>query len=202
MMGTLFNRQQEVFIRANVKGLSNQELTDLINQEFGLNVTRKQVKAFKNNHRISSGLTGHFKKGCTPVNKGTKGLYNVGGNSTSFKPGQKPKNYVPVGSERIDTDGYTLIKVQDEGPWHKRWKHKHKILWEEANGPIPKGHCLIFLDRNKQNLSLDNLQLITKKQLARLNQNHLISSEPEITKTGILIADIYSKIGDRKKTKE
>ncbi|MBG9656080.1 MAG: HNH endonuclease signature motif containing protein [Bacillota bacterium] len=198
-MARLFNNQQEAFIRANVKGLSNQELTDLINQEFGLNVTRKQVKAFKNNHRISSGLTGHFEKGCTPANKGTKGLYNVGGNRTSFKPGQKPKNYVPVGTERLDTDGYTLIKVQDDGPWHKRWKHKHKILWEEANGPIPKGHCLIFLDRNKQNLTLDNLQLITKKQLARLNQNHLISSDPEITKTGVIMADIYSKIGDRKK---
>lgn len=201
-MAILFNSQQEAFIRANVQGISNQELTDLINQEFGLNVTRQQVKTFKSNHKITSGLTGHFQKGCTPPNKGSKGVYNVGGNRTSFKPGRKPKNYLPVGSERIDTDGYTLIKVQDEGPWQERWKHKYRVLWEEVHGPIPKGHCLIFLDGNKQNLSLNNLQLITKKQLARLNQNHLISSDPEITKTGIIIADIYSKIGDRKKQKE
>ncbi|MES9786528.1 HNH endonuclease signature motif containing protein [Bacillus pumilus] len=195
----LFTEEQESFIRSHAAGLLNQELTDLINQKFGLNVTKQQVKRWKYNRKVSSGLNGYFPKGHVPLNKGTKGLYNVGGNKTSFKPGHKPSNYKPVGYERVDRDGYILIKVSDDGPSQKRWKHKHKVIWEEENGPIPRGHCLIFLDGNKLNVKLDNLQLITRQQLVRLNQNKLIANDPEITKTGIVMATIYSKIGELKR---
>lgn len=201
-MAKLFNDKQEAFIRANAKGLSNQDLTDLVNLKFGLSVTRQQVKTFKHNRKISSGLTGQFEKGHLPANKGTKGVHNVGGNRTSFKKGQKPPNHKPVGTERIDRDGYTLIKVSDVGAWHERWRLKHVVMWEEVHGSIPIGHCLIFLDGDKSNLTLENLQLISRKQLLRLNQNHLISSDPELTQTGLILADLYSKIGELKKQKK
>jgi hypothetical protein len=74
-------------------------------------------------------------------------------------------------------------------------------IWEQAHGPIPKGQCLIFLDGNNRNVSLDNLQPVTRKQLVRLNQSKLISDDAELTKTGVIIADILSKIGDLKKSK-
>jgi hypothetical protein len=196
----LFTKDQKAFIVENVKGLSNQKLADIINQKYGLAITAKQIKSWKQNRSLTSGLKGS--EGTAPPNKGTKGVYGVGGNRTSFKPGQKAHNYKPVGTERIDSDGYVLIKVQDKGPWNMRWKHKHKVLWEGVHGPVPKGHCLIFLDSNKLNLSLDNLQLITHKQLVRLNQKNLKSDNPELTKTGLIIADIFNKIGERKKARK
>ncbi|HDR7000668.1 TPA: HNH endonuclease [Bacillus cereus] len=199
-MAKLFNDEQVAFIRENAKGLSNQALTNLINKEFNLSISIKQIKTFKKNNQISSGLTGHFEKGHVPFNKGKKGLTR-GGVETQFKKGQQATNYKPVGSERIDRDGYVLIKVSDDGPWHKRWRPKHKVLWEKTHGLIPKEHCLIFLDSNKQNIVLDNLQLITRAQLARMNQNHLISNNAELTKTGLIIAEIYSKMGERKQPK-
>lgn len=195
----LFTEEQKAFIKENLKGLSSQKLADLVNLKFGLSITKKQIKTWKKNRKLDSGLKGS--EGMDPSNKGTKGVYNVGGNRTSFKKGQKPKNYKPVGSERIDTDGYVIVKISDIGPRPKRWRHKHKLIWEELHGPIPKGHCLIFLDGNSQNITLENLQLVSRSQLARLNQNHLISDNPEATKTGIIIADIYRKIGERKKAK-
>ncbi|HHX7186595.1 TPA: HNH endonuclease signature motif containing protein [Bacillus thuringiensis] len=199
-MAKLFNDEQVAFIRENAKGLSNQALTNLINKEFGLSVSIKQIKTFKKNNKISSGLTGHFEKGHVPFNKGKKGLTR-GGVETQFKKGQQATNYKQVGSERVDRDGYVLVKVSDEGPWHKRWRHKHRVLWEKEHGPIPKEYCLIFLDSNKQNIVLDNLQLITRAQLTRMNQNHLISNDAELTKTGLIIAEIYSKMGERKQPK-
>lgn len=195
----LFTDEQKEFIRVHVKGTHNKVLAELINREFGLSITAKQIKTWKKNHNLSSGLKGT--EGISPPNKGTKGLYNVGGNKTSFKKGNRPINYQPIGTERIDRDGYTLIKVSDEGDWHKRWRLKHNVIWENAYGPIPKGYCLIFLDRDKQNITLENLMLVTRSQLARLNQNGLISENPEITKTGIIIADIYGKIGELKRIK-
>lgn len=195
----LFTKEQKAFIKENVKGLSNQKLADLVNETFTLSITARQMKTWKRNHGLSSGLKGS--EGMDPPNKGTKGVHNVGGNRTSFKKGQVSHNYKPVGTERIDREGYTLIKVSDEGAWHERWRLKHNVIWEEENGPVPKGHCLLFLDGNKLNLALENLELITRKQLARLNQNHLLTNDAELTRTGIIVADIYSKIGERKKAK-
>ncbi|NRG44213.1 HNH endonuclease [Bacillus sp. CRN 9] len=198
----LFTPEQHKYLINIVEGRTANEIAELINNQFSLSITPRQIQMYKKNHGLKSNISTTFKQGSIPANKGTKGLYNVGGNRTSFKPGQKASNYKPLGSERIDRDGYVLIKVQDDGPWHKRWRLKHVVVWEKVNGPVPKGHCLIFLDRNKQNISLENLQLIKRSQLARLNQNNLISNNPDITKTGIIMAEIYSKIGERKKSQK
>lgn len=45
----------------------------------------------------------------------------------------------------------------------------------------------------------ENLLLVSRAQLARMNQKGLIQNDVELTKTGIIIADIYNKIGERKK---
>ena len=190
--------EQKDFLRKHYPKLTQRELLQLFNQNFDLNVSLKKLKACLTNHNITSGRTGQFNKGHVPFNKGLKGV-TMGGVETQFKKGQRPKNYKPVGTERIDRDGYILVKVSDTGDWHERWRHKHKVIWEAANGPIPKGHVLIFLDKNKFNTSLDNLQLITKSLLARMNQNKLFYPDPELTKTGVTIASIYSKIGERKR---
>ncbi|MCM3699219.1 HNH endonuclease signature motif containing protein [Paenibacillus macerans] len=194
----LLSDEQAEFVISHVRGLSNLELTNLVNETFNLGLTTTQIKTWKNNHGLSSGLRGS--EGQAPPNKGMKGLYNVGGNRTSFKKGQRAMNYKPVGSERIDRDGYTLIKVSDEGPWHKRWRHKHKVVWEEKHGPIPKGHVILFADQNKRNIDPDNLILIKQSQLSILNNKGLLHNDSELTKTGIIMADIYRKISERKRS--
>lgn len=187
--------EQKDFLRKYYPVYIQPDLLKLFNRHFDLNVSWSQLKNCLKKNEIKSGRTGRFEKGSIPVNKGTKGLTTA--NKTSFKKGQRPKNYKPVGYERIDRDGYVLVKVSDTGEWHQRWRHKHKVIWEAAHGPIPKGHALIFLDRDKLNVSLDNLQLITQSLLARMNQNKLFYSDPELTKIGVTIASIYSKIGER-----
>lgn len=177
----------------NVKGRTNQELAELINKTFGLSVTAEQMNSYKANHGLRSGLDFRFKKGHVPANKGKKYPGQV--NRTSFKKGHKPINYRPVGSERVNVDGYVEVKVADPNVW----RLKQHVVWEQENGPIPEGHCLVFLDGNKENTSLDNLQLITRNQLARMNQLNLFQREAELTKIGIIIADIHCRIGERKR---
>ena len=197
----LFTTAQIEFIKANAKGLTNQELADLVNKTFDLLISARQMNTWKQNHGVTSGLDFCFKKGSVPANKGTKGIYNVGGNKTSFKKGQEPLNYKPIGYERVDRDGYVLVKVQDNGPWHERWKHKHKVLWEKVNGQVPHGHKLLFADQDKQNINLENLILVSNKQMATLNKKGLLTNNPDFNRTGIIMADIYSKISERKKNK-
>ena len=139
-----------------------------------------------------------FEKGHVPWNKGKKGLC-IGGKATQYKPGHKPANWMPIGSERINGDGYVDVKIQD-GMKQKNWKGKHVIIWEGHNGrPVPPGHAVIFGDGNRRNFNPDNLILVSRKQLVRLNQRGLIQNDVELTKAGIVIADIHNKIGERKK---
>lgn len=192
----IFSNEQEQFIRDHYQGIDNQELTDLLNEQFNTQFTRAQVKTWKNRNKLDSGLKGYFEPGHVPINKGTKGMFNVGGNSGSFKKGDQPKNYKPIGTERIDRDGYVLVKVRDEGIWNERWRHKHRIVWEKANGPIPDGHVLIFRDQDKSNVCIDNLMLVTKRQHLQLNRNGWRFDDPELQKIGITLADMKIKMGD------
>lgn len=191
-----FTPEQREFIKINVVGIGNAELTDLFNNHFGLNLPVQKIKTFKNNNKISSGLTGRFEKGHTPFNKGRKGLCQ-GGVETQFKKGHKPHNYLPVGSERINGDDYVDIKIADPN----KWRGKHLIVWEKHHGrPVPKGHVVLFGDGNRRNFDPNNLILVSRAQLAVLNKNGLIQDDAELTRTGIILADIYRKIGERKRS--
>jgi hypothetical protein len=99
-----------------------------------------------------------------------------------------------IGNEK-HTEGYVEIKVADP----RKWQLKHRVIWEKENGPIPKSQAVIFGDGNRSNFDLNNLILVSRKQLARLNQNNLIQDNADLTRAGIVIADIYSKISERKK---
>ncbi len=195
----LFTKIQHDYLSSIVEGRTTDEITKMINDKFSLSITARQIQIYKKNHGLKSNVSTRFEKGHIPANKGVNGVYNVGGNQTSFKPGQISHNYKAIGYERIDRDGYTLIKVSDEGPWHKRWKHKHKVLWEKENGPIPSGHALIFADSNRQNFDLNNLILVSKKQLMILNKKHLIQNDADLTRTGVIVANLYQKIYEVKK---
>jgi len=199
-----YTEEHRSYIAANVKGTSYRELTEMFNKHFGLSVEVSSLMSFcfKNrllNERDCRLNTGHiptqFKKGHVPYNKGKKGI--GGFEPTQFKKGMMPWNYKQVGTERINTEGYADIKIADPN----KWKAKHIIIWEEVNGPVPDGHCLIFADGNKLNVSLDNLLLISRRELVMMNKHKLISSNPELTKTGVVVADIHLKIAARKRKK-
>ena len=102
-----------------------------------------------------------FKKGMTSWNKGKKGL-QIGGVESQFKKGQIPHNFKPIG-HRSYRDGY-LVEKTEQG-----FKFLHILLWESVNGPVPKGLFVVFKDRNKQNLTIENLELITRAEHMRRN---------------------------------
>ncbi|HBV97757.1 MAG: phage protein [Peptococcaceae bacterium BICA1-7] len=193
---------QTAFLAENVEGRGNPELMKMFNAHFGLDLSLAQIKAYKKNHGLDSGLDGRFEPGHMPANKGRKGVF-LGGEvaeACQFKKGNKSWNWVPIGSERVNRDGYVDIKV-DDGKLQKNWKGKHIIIWEEHNGPVPKGHAVIFGDGNRRNFDPDNLILVSRAQLAVLNKNRLIQDNADLTRTGIIVADIYRKMGERKKAK-
>lgn len=201
-MSRKYSAEHIDYIAANIKGRSYRDLTDMFNIRFGMALKVSTMISLAARHgfhnerdcRFNTGWAPtQFKKGITPWNKGQKGT--GGWEPTQFKKGHQPVNYKPVGTERINVYGYVEIKISDPN----KWKAKHVSIWEEANGHVPNGHVIIFADGNKQNITLNNLLLISRKELAVMNKRGLIANHAELTKTGVAVADIYLKIGERKR---
>lgn len=110
-----------------------------------------------------------FKKGMTSWNKGTKGVV-IGGVQTQFKKGQKAHNIKPIG-HRSYRDGYTVEKTA------QGFKFVHIMMWEAINGPVPKGMFVVFKDRNKANIALENIELIDRHEHMRRNTMHNLPEE-------------------------
>jgi hypothetical protein len=202
-MNRKYTEEHIGFIADNIKGRRHKEMAVMFNEHFGTSLPESTILSLTFRYGLKNEIDcrfnpGHkptqFKKGMTPWNKGKKGI-NIGGKATQFKKGHVPKQYRPVGSERINVDGYAEVKVADP----KKWKMKHVVIWEAAHGPIPKGHVVIFADGNQQNVILENLLLVSRRELAVMNKRGLISGDSELTKTGVVIADIYLKIGECKR---
>lgn len=190
-----YPREVKDYIQENHKGVGHIEMAQRLNEKFGTNYKASQINSYYGNHGLSSGLSGYFKKGHVPVNKGKKGEYPAGCEKGWFQKGHESLNRRELGSERVDRDGYTLVKTKEP----RTWTPKHKVLWIEANGPVPKGSKLVFLDGDKSNITLNNLTLVTDSELLLMNRNDLIYEDPELTKTGVNIARVLDKVHGRKK---
>lgn len=130
----------------------------------------------------------------TPWNKGKTYKMKNHINKTTFKESHKHPKYRPIGSERINKDGAVEVKVAE-----RRWLTKHRYLWEQKNGPVPKGHVIMFANGNKEDFSEENLLLVTRAQLMVLNKNKLILNDTELTKTGLVIADLLLAVREAEK---
>jgi hypothetical protein len=184
------------FIKKKIKGRSYAELTDLFNEHFGLRgkekITPAQISDAAARRKLCNGRDTRFHPGFIPHHKGKK-CYFAGSEKGFFKPGHRPWNYLPVGSERLNTDGYFEVKISDP----RTWKLKHLIIWEKRHGEVPKGYVIIFADGNRLNVSLSNLLMVSREELAVMNHLGLISKDKDLTVSGKLIADIKILIAER-----
>ena len=182
---SLFPKEVKDFIEANYKGNGPSRMAKMLNEEFGTNYIRMQLKRYYRACKYDSGLKGS--EGITPPNKGMK--FPGTANRASFRKGRIPHNKKEIGYEMVDVYGYHRVKVVEKG----NFAFKHILIWEKEHGPVPEGHAVIFLDQNRDNLSIDNLQLISKSELTVLNKSRAIVKDKDMNKANILIARIKIK---------
>jgi len=182
-----YTNEQAVFLCDNYPGHTVVELTTMFNKKFGINKKPGQIGSFVKNRGIRSGIDCQFKRGHQSWNKGTKGLTDA--NSTSFKKGNIPANTRLVGSERVcSKDGYVSIKIKEQNPYTgaaARYKHKQVCLWEQANGPVPAGMVVAFRDGDRLNIEPENLMLLSRAELLKLNQRGYRNT-PDKLKSSVL----------------
>ena len=107
-------------------------------QALGIESSReKNQRAGYEASKSPASIARRFQNGSVPLNKGKKVSPEIYAKMqpTMFKKGQTPVNHRDVGSERVNVDGYLEIKVAEPN----RWRLKHRVIWEQVNGAIPKG---------------------------------------------------------------
>lgn len=186
-----FPKEIVEYIHSNYKGTGHKVMAAALNERFGTSYTASQIKGYYANHKLNSGLTGRFEKGQMSHNKGKKMPPEVyeKAKETMFKKGNIPVNHREVGSERITKDGYVEIKIAEPN----KWRLKHLVVWEKENGPLPRGHAILFLDGNAQNVELSNLRLVTRSELLIINRQGLKSNNADVTNTAVALAKLIDQ---------
>lgn len=189
----LLTAEQYEILWANIKDMTYRDQQAFIKEHFGIEVTLLQCKCMRNNHHRFSNRTGWFQKGHVPFNKG-KHVWADGCpesmKRTQFKPGKLPPNTRPIGYERVDKkDGYVYVKV----PGKRKMVLKHRWVWEQAHGPIPKGYIIIFMNGDKTDCRLENLKMIPQSLNSIRNHNHLAANDKDLSEAGLHIAELIRK---------
>lgn len=73
--------------------------------------------------------------------------------SSSKRSGKNHWKY--CGTERVDYQGRIFIKINN------KWILKHRYIFEQKYGKIPKGYIIHHIDEDNTNNSIENLRMVT-----------------------------------------
>jgi hypothetical protein len=112
-------------------------------------------------HRKIYGSKGDYRPGSEPWNKGLKGIHLSP--RTEFKPGNNMKAIGSFSLKKRKGNPRRYIKVMADGS--PKWVLYSRYLWEQANGPLPFGHTLVYKDGDVLNDELSNLELVSISEM-------------------------------------
>jgi hypothetical protein len=176
-------KEEEVtFIHKHIRNHSLKWIAKALN--------RSCVTIRKEAHRLGytellkeKSLISRYQKGKIPENKGIKMSEETYEKvkHTFFKKGHLPHNTLTDYTEVIRNEkgtSYIYIKI----PGARKAIPKHRYLWEQAHGTIPKGYNVIFKNGNTLDCCLENLVCVSNEELM---QNNTIHRYPNELKTAI-----------------
>ncbi len=166
--------------------------------ELGLKKTAEAKRLYGGRDNLEKGAAYRFKSGQKSWNTGTH--FDAGGRSseTRFSAGHKPHTAVPVGTVVKSFEGYWKRKVAENAPrglTRRNWVWVHRELWEQHYGPVPAGCSVRFLNGNPDDIRIENLELVHRRELMRQNTVHNLP--PELVQVVRLRSQVVRKINER-----
>ena len=119
------------YVASIAQGKSTAELVEAVNRKYGAGtIGIRQMKAYKRNHGINTGLTGQFEPGHIPANKGKKmspEQYEKC-KATMFRKGNVPANHMEVGE-------YTQLHValKSRGWWWNSYQSAYSTYLDRVD---------------------------------------------------------------------
>lgn len=177
--------EETSILLANYQTTGNLEIVKMLNslpkpsRIFNAKVIWKKMKLLKI-HRTKDELT----------------LIRNGNKARHCYPGRV--HFQPIGHKVIwkltnGTKRWYIKNDKKKYVWYSVW------LWESIHGPVPKGFIVTFKDRKPLNCVPENLELITKAEHSRRNNNSKLP--PEFRKSISLINKINKLLREQKKSR-
>lgn len=178
---TVWTRERCEILRSLYHNTLNRELAEMLGvSERAVSGQACKMRLKKDQEFMAArSKLGQFKKHHTPFNKGRKQKDWMPAESidsskkTRFKKGRIPHNTKQDYYERIDDGGYIYIKA----PGSKKMVLKHRWIWEQHHGKIPKGYNIQFKDGNRLNCDIENLYIISRNEQMKQNSYHRYPKE-------------------------
>ena len=156
-------------------------------EQLGLVIPAELIEERKKN--------GRFKKGDSAFNAGRKQTEYMSPEAIAitkafrFKKGNVPPNTRSDGefSDRMDKSGYTYRYIRTG---LSKWELYHRVVWEQSNGTIPSDSLITFRDGNRLNVTIANLEIITKSENATRNRAKFLILPQELQTTKRLLTKI------------
>jgi len=189
MSGRRYTDAEIEFVYKHRK-LNRKELAKIFNEEFAASVTDRKMYALCARRGWRCGRSGQFSNGHKlNANRDYKET------PTSFKKGNLPHNTRPVGDKRTDKDGNEEIKIAHPNSW----KRTSTILWERYMGPIPVGHVIAFKNGDNSDITIENMECISRRELFERNKLIRLCGDNVTTRNAIAkIMYISSKKNDKR----
>ena len=118
-----------------------------------------------------------FSAGHQPHNKGKPFPAKGRAIETQFKRGMVPHTWRPIGTNRVSKEGYLQRKVSDTGTTRRDYVCIHHLVWRMHGNTVPNGYALCFVDGDKTNPDINNLELVHRSELMRRNSVHRLPKE-------------------------
>lgn len=171
-----YTEDQDEWIKANIDGYSNyDEMAEDFNRVFDSNKTGR-------------GLQSHA----------VRYLKIISGRQW-FSKGKIPHNRAEIGSEYTNNaNGYTYVKVTNDKDRNIAWQSKQRVVYEKKYGKIPEGHNVIFLDGDKTNFAINNLECISDKTNRILQSRNWHFGSQELTRAAIKVVELENEVKRQK----
>lgn len=135
--------------------------------------------------RVTKGAIGHYMTD-------TLGITRCGRRGR-LQAGDRIGYVAPIGSEAINADGYTLVKVSDTGVKNEDWKTKQAVMWERYHGERPGG-VVVFLNADRTDFSEDNLHCLSRQAHGLMCLNGWYTENRERTLAAIRLCELMGAI--------
>ena len=161
-----WTNEQIEYLKKIAEGTPRKEIVKKLNDKFNLNLTILQVRDCMNGRGIRNNIDKRF---------------------SAESGGNRYQQEKPIGTISKWECGYTRIKTGDN-----EWEFIQRYVWKKHHGEIPPNHSVIFLDGNTDNYNIENLALVNRNELMKLN-----SDNQELNKVAVNLAKLMTKVKEK-----
>lgn len=171
-MRNKYTKEFEDFVRENVSKYKREEFRLLLEDKFNMEITTEALRRYLNRRHIEARYIDYIE-------------HNVRKDTVYKKP---------IGAEQITKDGVFIKVAQPD-----KWRRKSRVMYEKYhNCKLKDDEYIVFLNHNNQDFSKENLEKSSLKEMAYLHNKEMYSSNPSLTRLGILTAKLMIKVNEKR----